>query len=115
MRPFALIACLFIAIIAFAETPRGITTTEQSPLLPTGSSADYGFLPQDSRDISYKTPSAFATTLDSIGLRVVLQPGEYFAVFVDAEAGTLGFEPQRSPLDSALEWWVSRAPDFLQT
>ncbi len=115
MRALVIIACLFLAIAVFADNPRGITTTEQSPLIPTGSSADYGFLPQDSRDISYKTPSAFTTTLDSIGLRVVLTPGGYFAVFVDAEAGTLGFEPQESPLDSALEWWVSRAPDFLQT
>ena len=65
--------------------------------------------------VSYERDAAFISTIDSVGLRVVLPPGEYFSVYVDAAAGTLGYSPQESPLDSALESWVIRAPENMQT
>ncbi|MCK5833843.1 T9SS type A sorting domain-containing protein [bacterium] len=116
MRKLILITCIFVAFSANAAGSRGITTSDLgTPIVSSEIQISTGIYPVESRDVSYKTPSTFMTTLDSLSVRVVLPPGEYFAVYVDAEAETLGFEPQESPLDSALEWWVSNAPEFLQT
>jgi len=107
---------ILLIVVSMPSIARETTTNlPDGELLPspvmTSTSIVEPFIPEI---VSYKRAEGFITTLDSVKARVVLPPGEYFAVYVDAAAGTLGFSPQESPLDSALEAWVSIAPTELQ-
>ena len=64
--------------------------------------------------ITYKTPANFVNTLDSLNVEITLQAGEYAAVFVDADAGTLGYSPRTTPVPTELEPWVDSAPDWIK-
>jgi len=48
--------------------------------------------------------------LDSILIEVMLAPGEYAAVFVDASSGSIEYEEPESPLDSVMRYWIGQAP-----
>ncbi len=53
-------------------------------------------------------------TLDSLFVEVCLPPGSYAAVYVDVSAGTLGYIPPESPLDSTMQYWIDNAPEGLR-
>jgi len=52
--------------------------------------------------------------LDSIIIDITLYPGDYIAVFVDVSAGSIGYDPPESPLDSTMQYWVDNAPTELR-
>jgi len=105
-----------LALVTFADQ-RGITMRTRDERLQIGDAAeilDEGTLQPDNI-VTYKRSEVFTTTLDSVFVKVVLRPGEWQAIYVDADAGTLGYTaPVWDDIDSLLSPWILSAPQFLQ-
>ena len=114
LKKMLILTLLAIAVIAQSE--RGVTSNSPyENLIPISNSQPDAELDLPlPKTITYTRPANFISTLDSVAVEVVLDPGEYYSVFVDVEAGTLGYSQKKWDIDSAMIEWIESAPEDMQ-
>ncbi|MBN2541423.1 T9SS type A sorting domain-containing protein [bacterium] len=113
------IIIFILTIITSAMAQRGITTRfpegDLTPVEMEASERPTQPLPDiDNPTREYRKPAKALTAIDSIEVEVMLQPGEYQGIFVDVEAGTLGYTAPAPLVDEELLPYIQTAPEFLQ-
>jgi len=107
----SIISIFLIPICVFAQ---GITDRIPDEPLRVGDKTEAKPQVAMPKIVTQERPKAFVNLLDSLAVEVVLEPGEWEAVYVDVTAGTLGYTPPEPAIDTSLIYWVDWAPLDLQ-
>ncbi len=118
MKTVLTILLVISVTFAVGDSDRGITSAGGDDVLQVNPYGDIetNETSLEKRVLTHERPKAYTSLVDSVFFKIALRPGEWYAVYVDVPAGTLGTYsgPDYSGIDSLLIPWIESAPTFLQ-
>ncbi|MBN1754866.1 hypothetical protein JW877_01500, partial [bacterium] len=116
MKRGLLVIAIFMFFITVAngrEMTMPLPAENLTPIEPY--ECEEGLPPLNSAgSICYPKPGAFIEIYDSLQIELMLLPGSFQAIYIDVEAGTLGYSPPGPIVDDELIPYIQTAPQFLQ-